>query len=210
MADTIKIKYSDTPSSAPSSLSVSEIAINRADKKLFYNDSSNVIQSINLFVMALKTISTDVTRQAADTTTYAINDALSDSTSAPTSGGFTFTSAGRISGGSGIITDAIFTSSANPALLLSAELWIFNQAVTAINDNVSFTISDSEVKTVVGVIPFTLFSAGPNSLYHAQNLSIGYTCVGTANLRFLYKVKNAYIPVGSEVITATIKVIQID
>lgn len=210
MADTIKIKYSDTPSSTPSSLSVSEIAINRADKKLFYNDSSNVIQSINLFVMALKTLSTDLTRQAADTTTYAVNDAMSDSTSAPTSGGFTFTSAGRISGGSGIITDAIITSSAVPALLLAGELWIFNQAVTNINDNASFGVSDAEIKTVVGIIPFTLLGATNNSIYHAQNLSIGYTCVGTANLRFLVKVKNPYIPVGSEVLTFIIKVIQID
>lgn len=158
----------------------------------------------------LVTLSTDVTRQAADTTTYAINDALSNSTSAPTSGGFTFTSAARASGGSGIISDAIITSMANPALLLAGELWIFNQAVTNINDNAAFGVTDGEIKTLVAVIPFTLNDAGNNSYYHAQNLSIGYTCSGTANLRFLVRVKNAYIPVGSEVITFILKAIQVD
>lgn len=158
----------------------------------------------------LVTLSTDVTRQAADTTTYAINDALSNSTSAPTSGGFTFTGAGRASGGSGIISDIIITSMANPALLLAGELWIFNQAVTNINDNAAFGITDGEIKTLVAIVPFTLVDAGNNSYYHAQNLSIGYTCVGTANLRFLVRVKNAYIPVGSEVITFNLKAIQVD
>ena len=49
-----------------------------------------------------KTIKVDVTRPA-DTAVYAAADAISDSTSAPTSGGFTITDAGRVSGGSCII-----------------------------------------------------------------------------------------------------------
>ncbi len=168
--------------------------------------TTNGVTPLGFFV----TLSTDVTRQAADTTTYANNDVISDSTSAPTTGGYTFTGAARISGGSGIITDAMFTSSAIPALTLAGELWIFNTAVTNINDNTAFAVSDAEIKTLVAVIPFTMIDAGNNQYCHAQNLSIGFTCSGSANLRFLLRAKNAYIPVGSEVITSIIKVIQID
>lgn len=155
------------------------------------------------------TVSTDVTRPA-DTTAYAANDALSDSTSAPTSGGFTFTSAARKSGGSGIITDAIFTTSADAATTLQAELWIFDTSVTNINDNSAFAVSDTEIKTCVAKIPFTMEDAGNNGFAHVQNLSIGFTCVGSANLRFLYRVKNAYTPANAEVITARLKIIQLD
>lgn len=155
------------------------------------------------------TVSTDVTRPA-DTTAYAVNDALSDSTSAPTTGGFTFTSAARISGGSGIITDAFFVTSNDPGTTLQGELMLFNQAVTNINDNAAFAITDAEAKTLIGIIPFTLEDIGNNGYYHARNLNIGFTCVGTANLRFLVRVKNAYTPASAEVFTFALKVIRVD
>ena len=43
MANTIKIKRTSTPSSAPSSLEYGELAINYADGKIFYKNSSNQI-----------------------------------------------------------------------------------------------------------------------------------------------------------------------
>ncbi len=154
------------------------------------------------------TCSTDITRPA-DTTAYAANDALSDSTSAPTSGGFTFTSAARKSGGSGLITDLLVMSS-NPTGSMQGEIWIFDTSVTNINDNAAFAISDSEVKTVVAKVPFTTVADTNNALDHVQGLSIGYTCVGSANLRFLVKMKASYTPASAEVITVRIKTIQID
>jgi len=169
---------------------------------------SNVIGVVNpqgYFV----TVSTDVTRPA-DTTAYAVNDALSDSTSAPTSGGFTFSNAARASGKSGIITDAIIASNNDPGTQLQGEIWIFNQAVTNINDNAAFAVSDGEIKTCIGRIPFTLEDVGNNGFYHAQNLNIGFTCVGSANLRFLIRVKNAYTPANAEVLTVALKIVQVD
>ena len=50
----------------------------------------------------IKAIQTNVTRPA-DVAAYVAGDALSDSTSAPTSGGFTFSNAARVSGGGGYI-----------------------------------------------------------------------------------------------------------
>lgn len=154
------------------------------------------------------TCSADITRPG-DTTAYAANDALSDSTSAPTSGGFTFTSAARKSGGSGIITDLLVMSS-NATGGMQGEIWIFDTSVTNINDNSAFAISDSEVKTVVAKVPFTTIADTNNALAHVQNLSIGFTCVGSANLRFLVKIKATYAPANAEVTTVRIKTIGID
>lgn len=172
----------------------------------FLLNGAQVVKSLGDFI----TVSTDLTRQAADTTQYSINDAMSDSTSAPTSGGFTFTNAARKSGGSGIITDAIITTSADQGTLPQGELWLFNQSVTNINDNTAFAVSDAEIKTCVGKIAWTLEDAGNNGFFHATNLNIGFTCVGSANLRFLVRMKNAYTPVGSEVFTFTLKIVRVD
>lgn len=155
------------------------------------------------------TVQTDVTRPA-DTTAYAAGDAISDSTSAPTSGGFTLTGAARKSGGSGIITDMTVCSSNDPATRLAGEIFIFNQSVTNVNDNAAFAVSDTEIKTCVGVVPFALFDAGNNGFAHITGLNILFTCSGSANLRFLLRARNAYTPASSEVLTITAKILQID
>lgn len=152
------------------------------------------------------TATTSVTRPA-DTTAYAIADTWADSTSAPTSGGFTFSNMCRASGTSGVITGATFVSTNDPATTLSAELWLFDTSVTALNDNAVFSaISDTDAVKLVGVIPFTLSSTGDgsdaNSYYTVTGLSIGYTCVGSANLRAMIKVRNVYTPASAEVLTS--------
>lgn len=156
-----------------------------------------------------KTISVDVTRPA-DAIAYAAGDAISNSTSAPTTGGFTLTSAARKSGGSGIITDVAVMSSNDPATRLSGEIFFFNQSVTNINDNTAFAVSDTEIKTCVGVVPFTLFDAGNNGYAHLTGLNILFTCSGSADLRFLLRARNAYTPASAEVITVLVKILQID
>lgn len=155
------------------------------------------------------TVSTDVTRPA-DTTAYAANDAISDSTSAPTSGGFTLSNIARKSGGSVLITDIIVTSSNDPATPLQGEIFLFNTSVTNINDNAAFAVSDSEIKTCVGRVGFALEDVGNNDFYHAQNVNILATCSGSANLRFLLRAKNAYTPASAEVLTVTVKALQLD
>ncbi len=161
------------------------------------------------------TVTTTVTRPS-DTTQYTANDAWADSTSAPTTGGFTFTSAARQSGGSGVITDCMIVSSANQSTLMQGEIWLFDTAVTAVNDNAAFTITDNEYLTVVGIIPFTITSAGNatsgaggNAGVNVQGLNIGFTAVGSANLRYLIKVINAYTPVSAETLTVRLKIAQI-
>lgn len=155
------------------------------------------------------TLKLDVTRPA-DTTTYAAGDCLSDSTSAPTSGGFTFTNAARKSGGSGLIVGANFATSNDPGTRLSGELWLFDTSVTNINDNTAFAVSDTEIKTCIGVIPFNMFDAGNNGYCNVEGLNMMFTCSDSANLRALFRVRNAYIPASAEVISAMLKIIQLD
>lgn len=147
--------------------------------------------------------STTVTRPA-DTNAYTANDAFSNSTSAPTAGGFTFTSAAASSGGGGIITDAVIVASAGT--LYQGEIWLFDSAATAINDNAAFALSDSDALLALGKIPFTLaVEATNNSSAHVTGLNIGFHCVGSANLRFLIKILNAPTPGNAETLTVRIK-----
>ncbi len=149
-------------------------------------------------VGSIRTISATVTRPA-DATPYAANDALADSASAPTTGGFTLSNMARISGGSGKITDAVFSMSAGTAL--RGEIWLFDQAVTAINDNGAFTVSDADILNLVGIIPFDCTDVtAANAVSYVTGLNIGFACVGTANLRFLVKVMDAVTPASAEVL----------
>lgn len=160
------------------------------------------------------TPTTTITRPA-DTNAYAADDAWADSTSAPTSGGATLSNACRVSGGSGVIVSALIVSSIDPATLLQGELWIGDSALTAVNDNAAFALSDADAIKIVpgGVIPFTLThsqasaGSGTNSSYNVTGLNIAYTCSGTANLRFIPKVKNAYTPASAETLTVRLGVV---
>lgn len=155
----------------------------------------------------IKTATTSITRPA-DTTAYAAGDAIANSTSAPTSGGFVFSGIARASGKSGIMSDLIVTSS-NPAGGLSGEVYIFDTSVTAVNDNAAFGISDAEAKTLVAKIPFTLSANTNNAMAQVTNLAIGFEAVGSANLYFLVRVTAAYTPISGEELTFRLKALQV-
>jgi hypothetical protein len=155
-------------------------------------------------------VTVDVTRPA-DTNAYTANDTWANSTTVPTTGGFTFTGVARQSGGALMITDLEVTNSVVlPGTPLQAELWIFNAAVTAVNDNAAFTITDAEAKTVVARIPFTMSNnGGANSTTSVNNINKVMTCSGSADLRFLIKVLNAYTPSSAEVLSFRLKGVQL-
>lgn len=119
----------------------------------------------------------------ADATAYTANDTISDSTTTPTTGGFTFSNVCRISGGSGIGTDLYVLS--NDTAALAGKVLVYDSAVTAANDNAAEAISDADAAKLVAEIPFTLAARANNASAHIQNLNFGYTCAGSANLRFL-------------------------
>ncbi|MER8762901.1 hypothetical protein [Mesorhizobium sp. M0968] len=155
------------------------------------------------------TCSVDITRPA-DIIQYAIGDALSDSTSAPTAGGFTFANAVRAAGKSCILTDIIIASSSSAATALQGEIYIFDTAVTAVNDNTAFGVTDAEIKTLVAKVPFIMAVGANNNHVHLQNLGIGLTTVGNRDFRFLVKVLNTYTPISGEVLTVRAKFAPVD
>lgn len=152
----------------------------------------------------IATISTTVTRPS-DTAPYAANDAFANSTSAPTTGGFTLTGACAASGGFGTIQSANVSASAGT--LYQGEIWVFDQAVTATNDNSPLSVSDSDIQNLIGVIPFATTDVNAaNTISYVTGLNVGYTCVGTANLRFLVKINTAITPASAEVLAVRVQV----
>ena len=156
-------------------------------------------------VGAAGTCTFTVTRPA-DTSAYAVGDALSDSTSAPTSGGFTCSSAARASGGSGIIVGATIVGSVDAATDLQADLVAYDSAPTAINDNAAYAPSDADAVKQVCRIPFVLSTGDTNnSSAQLDGLNCPYTTVGSANLRVLFKVTGAFTPTSAEAYTVRLK-----
>jgi len=132
----------------------------------------------------------------ADTTAYTSGDCFSDSTTAPTSGGFVLSSVARASGGSGVLTDLLITSTAVSAM--NGRIWLFDQAVTNANDNSALSLSDADLLNAIGAWAFTLSPMTNNSFCHLQNLAKAFTCSGSPNLRFLIEVTAAYTPTSAE------------
>ena len=151
------------------------------------------------------TATTTITRPA-DTTAYTANDAFADSTSAPTSGGFTLSSMCRASGGSGVLTDAAFIYSTSSAV--AGTVYIYDSSVTAQNDNAAWSVSDSDQLKLVGTIPFATVADGANAIHNVQNLNMGYTCSGSANLRYMVKITTGYTPASGDTLTIRAKFIQ--
>lgn len=158
---------------------------------------------------SLATVDASVTRPA-DTTAYAIGDAWSDSTSAPTTP--TLAGAARISGKGGVLTDMVIQSDNGPATLLVGQILIFDSSVTNTNDNSALSISDADLLKLVGIVDFAMVnqngSGTANSCFHARNLAIVFSCVASADLRFLVRVGNAYTPASGEKLTVRAKCVQ--
>ena len=157
-----------------------------------------------------KQIQVNFTRPS-DTTAYASGDVVCNSTSAPVI--MTFTNCARVSGGTGILIGGALMSSANVATKLSGELWIFTATVSMDNDNAVFTPTDTEMATLVGVIPFTTWyvgdatsGAGGNAWSDASSISFPYTCA-TTSLYGILIARNAYVPVSAEVFTSTLRLL---
>ena len=152
------------------------------------------------------TCTTTVTR-AANVTTYTAGDNVG---STPANG-YVITNAARVSGGSGIITDMFVQWDDITVTKMQGEVWILDTNFTATADNSALTLSDAEAKTVVGIIPFTLFAGPSGDMAHVQNLSIGFTTVGSADLKFAVIIRTASIPIAnSSILTFRFKILQVD
>lgn len=135
----------------------------------------------------------------ADTTAYAAGDAITNSTSAPTV--ITFSGMAARNGGSGLIVAAGLVSSVNAATDLVADLVICDTTFTAVNDNAAFVLSDTEARTVLGVVQFaTPVDIGANNTFWGvYGLNIPYVCGASSTSLFgMLVARNAYTPANAE------------
>lgn len=149
-----------------------------------------------------------------DTNTYASGDVINESTSAGTN--LTFSNVVKQPGGSATLAKVVIDSSANVATKLQCELWIFDTAPTADNDNAAFTPTDAEMLRCVAVIPIVTSyigdatsGAGGNARLSSGAISEPLFCAsGSTSLYGAIVARNAYVPVAQEVFTVKLYLYQ--
>lgn len=145
------------------------------------------------------------TRQG-NTTTYATGQALSDSASSPTA--LSFSNCARVSGGSGVILNAMLVDESAPGTRGSFELWVFDTSPTATNDLATFAVTNANAKTLVGIIPFTTsYTNSTNTLYMGDKVNLPFKCSATT-LYGLVVVRNSYTPASSGVLDFRLQIAQ--
>lgn len=135
----------------------------------------------------------------ADTTAYAVNDAVSNSTSAPTI--LTFAGAGRVVGGSGeIIKAELCTDQA--ACVAAFRLHLFTTSVAAKNDNAAYDSLYTSRNSRVGYIDFPGVSqegTGSTSAFSLVTGSVPFVCdAASTTLYGLLQTKSALTPASAQ------------
>lgn len=132
-----------------------------------------------------------------NTTPYAVNDVWAATSAAV--GGSDLANATRGAGKGGLITDMQVFCSAAPSTLLEGELFLFDQAVSEVPDNAPFALNFTDLRKLAARIPFALeVAASGVSFSQETGLNRAFTTVGSASLKGLVKVKNAYTPSANE------------
>lgn len=164
------------------------------------------------FTKATTEISTGFTRPN-DTTAYAVSDALSDSTTTPTT--LIFAGCGRTNGGSGYIVNAhCFTNL--PSFTGTLRLHLFKSTVAATADNSPYLLLQANNAVRIGYIDFIGFTTGASGSNTAicaatfpQSRSIGFNCDVASNSLFgLVEVRSTFAPTANQTFTFTIGVEQ--
>lgn len=153
----------------------------------------------------MKTVSASLTRPA-DTTQYAVADALTDSTSAPTA--LNFEKVGQSNGQKVSIVGAMITSTAKQTTLPQLDLWLFKTAPTATNDNSAFALTDAHNDECVGIVEFDSWKYSANnsrSDVNTINLPVELD-QDDLDLYGLLVLKNTYTPVSGETFKVSLKV----
>lgn len=140
-----------------------------------------------------------------DAVAYVNNDVWAATT--PTVGGSQFSDCARLAGKSGLITDLLAFS--NVTSTMQAELWLFDEPVTAIADNAAFSLSIVDLRKLVATIPFTLAAAGGGpSWAQVDGINKMFTAGSTPHLFGLVKLKGGYTPSANEQLTLKMKVMR--
>ncbi len=134
-----------------------------------------------------------------DVNIYAVNDAVANSTSAPTI--LTFAGAGRVVGGSGEILRASITTDL-ATWTAAIRLHLFTTSVTPVNDNAQFPSLYANDPSWVGMIDFpglTQEGTGSTCAFSLVTGSLPYVCnAASAELYGIPVVKNGQTPASAQ------------
>lgn len=148
-------------------------------------------------------VNTTITRPA-DTNVYAVGDAITDSTSAPTTASVSSVGSGNTTAIE--IDSVIVTSSVKGASLPYLRLFIGNSAITATNDNSAFALTDSENDAIVAQIDMGApYSATNNARLERHDLNIVCNTSSTNTLTLALVADSAYTPASGEVFKIIIR-----
>lgn len=149
----------------------------------------------------LKSVTANFTRPS-DTTAYAVGDVVCNSTSAPTV--LTFSGMANSNGLGGVLQTAFLYLGSNPSTKPVYDLFLFDTSPTIDNDNSTFTPTDTEILTCVGVISFGVgipgdtTGTGTNTVYQA-NPMLSYICAsGATALYGVLVARNAVTPTSAD------------
>ena len=148
----------------------------------------------------LQIITTASFTRPADTTAYAAQDVVSNSTSSPTI--LSFPGAARANGGSGLILSARHLKNSTTTSGASYRLHLYSAAPTAINDNAQFALLYANRASRVGFIDFSHAAGGTGSdSTNALSTFVNLPFVCDAAVSALYGVlvvSAAYTPTSGE------------
>lgn len=153
-------------------------------------------------------VSSDSFSRPANTTAYAIDDAISDNATAGSATNLELGSL-AISNGGFLRLDFVNLTSTNAVAAPDIDLWLFSAAPSAQGDNTAFTLTDSEINDTC-VIPLV---AGTDSFVTDSNWALQVRNINTIikipdNTTTLYaqlQIKSVYTPASGE--TFNLKVI---
>lgn len=178
-------------------------------------------------------IISDAFTRPANTTVYAVGDAMADSASAPTANELALVT--RKVNGYALIKSATLIDSAAQETPGDFEAWLFNAAPGLDNDNAAFTPTDAELLTLVAVIPFynknvdynatgpvitsytnpahsdgdATAGAGGNRVIIKDNLNkLVKSSATSRSLFWVLVARNAYTPVSAETFTLKLDLLQ--
>jgi hypothetical protein len=147
----------------------------------------------------------------ADTATYAVGDAVNNSTSSPTI--MTFANAVRQNAGGGVIQNVLLVMSTAATLVGDFDLMLFESSITMNNDNAAFSPRDADAKKCIAVIPLRgavdASKLGANVVYDTGPISRSFkAAAGTKSVFGVLVARNAYVPANAEEFTVRLLVLQ--
>lgn len=137
----------------------------------------------------------------ANTTVYTPQGkAMSDSTSSPTTGGYTLSNVASANGGHVQLLNVRVWLDSAPTTTQSAnlELWFADSAITNINDGAAFAVTDAENRTVKAKAGVGCITVGNNQQGVVACNDVFKCAAGSRDLRVLIRVANDYTPGSAE------------